>query len=334
MFLVSVLALAGVGVSLAGFYDDIYVYGNVSTATVTFEVLNYSGTWVYKVYGWDVEPDEPTDLFPGCIAAFVPDEEILIVRGFNQPTAAMLDDWLMGDGTWMGPVAYAEAYDASPGDDVKDVGMYWWQVFPCVDFTADIIVHYTGCIPAKVAISPLNWLDGPGYFDFSEYTTITYLKLGDMGETIPVLPPVQMHYCELLWIQVTIHLPQINDLQGLIGGFTFTVHAQQWNELCEPVDLPPVVDIYNAEPLPNLSALVDTWRISVSISDDYGIVSYGWLWEYDGGTEGASGTVDPPQTYMDFDQDFDLLPGTNIITFFAYDTAGQYGEDSIVITVV
>ena len=42
MFLVSVLALAGIGISYAGFSDSISVYGTVDTATVNLDIVAYS----------------------------------------------------------------------------------------------------------------------------------------------------------------------------------------------------------------------------------------------------------------------------------------------------
>ena len=42
IFFVSVLALAGIGISFAGLTDIIHVYGSVSTATVDLDVHNYS----------------------------------------------------------------------------------------------------------------------------------------------------------------------------------------------------------------------------------------------------------------------------------------------------
>jgi hypothetical protein len=184
---------------------------------------------------------------PGWFVIWYPDEETLIIRGsydsLNLPYAE-IQAWVDTFGGYYELVAYAYAYDLSPGDDVKEVGMYWWQVFPCIDFTADILIHYTGCIPAKVDISPITWAIGPGYTDFSNYMTITYLMMTDTGEMVPVPPPVQMHYCNYLWIQVNIHIPQDNDLQDLYGMFAFTVHAQQWNELCDTPPPPKVLNLY------------------------------------------------------------------------------------------
>ena len=59
VFLVSILALAGVGVSFAGLSDIITISGSVSTGTVDLVPKTYSGTWVWKVYphGIDVTND-------------------------------------------------------------------------------------------------------------------------------------------------------------------------------------------------------------------------------------------------------------------------------------
>lgn len=58
IFLVTVLALAGVGISYAGFTDSITVYGTADTATVVLDIEAYSGTDVYKVYGDNAPTDE------------------------------------------------------------------------------------------------------------------------------------------------------------------------------------------------------------------------------------------------------------------------------------
>ena len=55
LFLVSTLALAGVGVSYAGLFDEIFVSGYVEAATVDIVVDSYSGTYVWKIWG----PGEP-----------------------------------------------------------------------------------------------------------------------------------------------------------------------------------------------------------------------------------------------------------------------------------
>lgn len=214
IFLVSVLALAGIGISYAGFSDMISVYGEVNTATVQFNVVDYSGTDVWKVYG-DGQPAG----------------EIFIGRSFesNKLTTTHVED-MYPDCTVI-PVASSWA---SVGSDY-DVDMLWDNIFPCVDFTADVIIHYEGSIPAHVTVTDLVW-DANGY-DFSEYLTFeaySYVKDGDewiKGEQIDF--PVQMHFCDHIGIEAAIHLEQNNELQGLSGGFSFNIHAIQWTDDCE-----------------------------------------------------------------------------------------------------
>ena len=50
IFLASIFALAGLGVSFAGLSDVLYVYGTVNTATVELVVEDYSGTIVWKIW--------------------------------------------------------------------------------------------------------------------------------------------------------------------------------------------------------------------------------------------------------------------------------------------
>jgi hypothetical protein len=234
IMLVSVLALAGVGVSIAGFYDEIFVYGYVSTATVEMSIVAVSGTWVWKIWGWDVLPVDP--VFPSCIATFIPDEEILIVRGYEKPTDAMIEAWLVNTGAQYEYAAYAEAIDYSY-DDVKLIGMDFWQIFPCIDFCADVIIHYEGCIPAHLTIEDFYTTGDPEIFDYMTFRF--YHMYWDDGwyygdEILPIDWPVQVHYCDYIGIVVCIHLPQDNTLQNLWGYFEFWIHALQWNDLCEP----------------------------------------------------------------------------------------------------
>jgi len=57
MFLISVIAIAGIGVSYAGLTDYIQIYGEVTVATVEMEIEIYSGTWVWKVWNDIGVPD-------------------------------------------------------------------------------------------------------------------------------------------------------------------------------------------------------------------------------------------------------------------------------------
>jgi len=243
IFLISILALAGIGASYAGFFAKITVYGVVETATVELTVMDYSGTDVWKVYG----PNAPNG-------------EIVEWHGFisdpSRPTQGSLENAYPG--CTVIPVASAWA---SKGTEY-DINMTWNNIFPCVDFTADVILHYDGSIPALVDITDFEWDDT--YYDFSSYTTFSYYwytkdPTNDAwvkDEEITQLP-VQMHECQYIGIEATIELEQDNTLQGLRGEFNFNIHAIQWNDECE-------------QPSPQIS------NYGVAISSDLSYSSTGW----------------------------------------------------------
>lgn len=234
IFLVAIFAIAGIGASYAGFFDDITVHGSVDTATVKISVVQYSGTWVFKVWGWTTEPGQPTNWPAGYVLTWIPAQEVLIVRGKPYWNLAEIDEWLTGTGAQYSFESFAYA-DAGTTNDVE---MYYNELFPCIDFTADVIIHYDGSIPAHITVSPLVW--DATQFNFGPYTTFTaYSYTYDEASGLYVKGnqiafPVQMHFCEYVGIEVTIHLPQLEDssLQGLSGNFSFNIHALQWNDLC------------------------------------------------------------------------------------------------------
>ena len=232
VFLVSALALAGIGFSYAGLTDVIDVYGSVSTATVEFTVEEYSGTWVLKVCCWDIEPYYPD--WPDYEETWIPEEETLILRGFDEPTEAMIDLWLVGTGAEYSLQSWAYAAEG----DIYDVDMTWFNIFPCVEYKADVIIHYSGSIPAHVQLSDLIWLVGEEYF--GAYTTFEaysyeYDESSDIwtkGDLIP-LWPIQMHYCDYVGIEIKIHLEQDDSLQDKYGELMFNIDALQWNDDCD-----------------------------------------------------------------------------------------------------
>ncbi len=228
IFLVSILALAGIGISYAGFVDLIQVHGNVSTAYVEIDVEDYSGTDVWKIWGC---PDE------------TPDGEIYIWRGFedDRPNQADIEADYPGCN-----VEFIASAWASEGDTF-DVDMEWFNIFPCINFIADIIVHYEGSIPAKMYWPEIVWLEGDEYF--LDYTTIKAYKYSivndewDKGEEITDWP-YQVHNCYYVGFEVTINLPQQNTLQEKNGRFSFDIDVIQWNEECEegPSNNPPIAN--------------------------------------------------------------------------------------------
>ena len=83
IFIISVLALTGIGISYAGFSDTIFVYGTVDTATVELEIERYSGTWVFKIWGFEEEPEKIPPYFDNVVIYSLK-SEIIIYRGFEE----------------------------------------------------------------------------------------------------------------------------------------------------------------------------------------------------------------------------------------------------------
>ena len=58
IFIVLIFALTGIGITYSGFTDNIQIHGIVDTATVELEIVDYSGTDVWKVWGENCPEDE------------------------------------------------------------------------------------------------------------------------------------------------------------------------------------------------------------------------------------------------------------------------------------
>jgi hypothetical protein len=191
VFAASIIAMAGIGVSYAGFTDSLSIAGTVSTGTVDWVVDSYSGTWVYKV--------------PGVTNEIVVSHDPLYIP----PQGGFL---------------VASSYAAYGGAD-DTVTVTYNNIFPCTDFTADVDTHYAGTIPAKINIvTPVN---GLGLLD--AYTTITIL-INNVQIPQDQLMGVQLHQGDTVVVTMLIHLPQDDNLQGLTGSFAVTIGIIQWNE--------------------------------------------------------------------------------------------------------
>jgi len=233
IFLISVLALASIGISYAGFTDTIYVYGTVKTATVELDLEAYSGTDVYKVWGPDIQPDDEVRIFRGySFERPNPADPAEIRTYFGLPETTNVE-----------LISSAWSHDYT-GDGDYDIGMTFDNLFPCIDFTADFILHYEGSIPAKVNVTEwilyTDWLQelyvaggvtveayrcnvpnpdqalGP-----DNYPTLTQ-EVVDLG--------TQLHYCDYVIVMLTLHLPQNNYWQDKSGEFAGKIGVIQWNE--------------------------------------------------------------------------------------------------------
>ena len=214
IFLVSMLALAGLGISYAGFSDIIYVSGTVNTAELSLMVVDYSGTWVYKSIT-DADPH-------GYVYTRDPDFEL-------DPD----DD----DGFLV-----ASAFAREGGEDEADVVFVFDNLFPCFWFWADFEFKYEGTIPARLwadIYTEDEWLED--LWALGEVKIEFYLwTLVDGGwQWVEIFPDdgYQVHGGEEFKVEIGIHIPQNNMWQGLEGEFGAYIYALQWNET--PAQQPP-----------------------------------------------------------------------------------------------
>lgn len=263
-FLVAMFALAGIGISYAGFTDEIYIYGEAQTATVEICVIDYSSTEVWKVWGeGDGVPDnelhyEHFDDYP------TPGEDV-----WDPDFAGLLD--IAADYPDLNTEFVAGAYahpcyqEVADGPAVEEppcydtVCMDFVNMFPCQDFKVDFVVEYKGSIPAKLLDFVVDTGEITGDFPEAEYGGLNWLEylweLGMIQENPDfgihvwgykmeqdesgawvdtdevVLPGFQFHNGFKAHIFVEIHLPQDDDFQGLGGSFETTLVVKQWNEV-------------------------------------------------------------------------------------------------------
>ncbi len=209
IFAVSVMALAGIGISYAGFTDTITVHGSVTTATVTHTIgSTFSGTWVYKVYGTGAPTHE---IYVDHTGLGITEVQRLY------PTAIVL-----------GPIASATA---APGTGY-DVELTWTNIFPCIDFCCDFDFTYTGTIPVKVNSMTMTYDPNPGGTPsgwIDQYLTYT-LTTGTGTTPVPIGLGSQLHPGDVVHCVFCIHLPQLDSLQGKCAVGHASLQLVQWNE--------------------------------------------------------------------------------------------------------
>ena len=252
VFLVSTLALAGIGASYAGLFDEINIHGEVSTAYVDFEIDHYSGTWVWK---------DPT---------LVDENEIAIFDGVYDPTLFPYPEDKA--------IAWAKGMDSA--DPVYDGIVKFWNIFPLtagfvpdrlVDpdtglayWVADLSFHYIGSIPIHINNYPydpnlfVDWLEvtDPDTDEVIAADFESWLESygGDVVVELyfrqtsvdpdairEVLTPCkQLHYCDHVDIIVKIAIPQPDllitnqKLQNIEATGMIDIPTIQWNEYqCE-----------------------------------------------------------------------------------------------------
>lgn len=211
LFLVAVLALAGIGMSYAAWTDEISIQGSVVTADFGWDIEYYSGTWVYK----DV-PAHGCEIYYGNVAPY---------GDFNPGGEPLPENYLY--------VASAYARAGDPGQEEADVFVVFDNIFPCVPFKADLGIKYDGTIPARMQVK--TYTNNLG--DIDDYTTIEIkVTRGDEEIIVPMaqIEGFQLKPCDHIHVDMIIHLPQDNDLTGLEGDFYLEIGIIQWNNYIEP----------------------------------------------------------------------------------------------------
>jgi predicted ribosomally synthesized peptide with SipW-like signal peptide len=231
LVLAMVVALGALGAAYAAWTDTVTISGTVNTGSVDIEVVNQSNTWVWKVID---DPDYPN--------------EIAVMHQYEYDPANSSPP--STSGTVVGLIAYADADCpvGSPAQPDDTVLVTFDNLFPSIDFTADFLLHYAGSIPAKVEIANLNYTPVVGP-DLSGYISLTYWMATwdpttpsvaptkvDYDPTTAEIDPIpsilgyQLHECNYILVEITIHLPQDNTLQGASGDLSGQIQVIQWNE--------------------------------------------------------------------------------------------------------
>jgi predicted ribosomally synthesized peptide with SipW-like signal peptide len=221
IMLALVVALGGLGIGYAAWTDTVTVTGTVNTGDVDLVVVDYSGTYVWKTPGID-DPTSGTN-------------DITVETGWmsqigNPANIAGVIDAFPNDGEAdIDPVACATAVEGQTPDDIV---VTFSNLFPCIDFSADFLLHYEGSIPVKVSAETVEITGIPVDAATVSYKWYESDETGAMLEEI--LDPMyyQLHYCDYVIVKVVVHVAQVpesmNITTGVING---EITVTQWNEV-------------------------------------------------------------------------------------------------------
>ena len=192
-----VLALGALGVGYALWWDEVTIEGTVQTGSVEISINATSETYVYKN---------------------------LITREME-----MSPEPLVGANLLL--VASATTADTSTATE-KKVTMTFTNIFPTEEpISADVVLHYTGSIPAHVVLLEDDVDPAIEKYLIQEW----YMWDVDKQEWVLTnIDGIQLHYCNLVELVVSLNATALQDdgkaAQGLSGNFTKTIIVHQWNE--------------------------------------------------------------------------------------------------------
>ncbi|MFC2068066.1 hypothetical protein ACFLTP_03530 [Chloroflexota bacterium] len=214
-----VLSLGVLGVGYAGWTDNIFINGTVNTGNVELELYEFSDTIVYK----DLANDE------------IVVQHVRKNQGWPSPGPL---NWsvILDPPTQQTFYEVASAVTTAGNGNPADVVMTWTNIFPEVDFTCDLVYHYNGSVPVKARIN-YGFLSGDE--ELLPYISAHMELIGAenpddprIGETVD--EGYQLHYCDVVKLEVTINLPQDNSLQNLSASGWANIDVIQWNEYGMP----------------------------------------------------------------------------------------------------
>lgn len=230
IFLVSVLALAGIGISYAGWIDVITVTGTVQTGYVDFEITEYSGTWVWKYI-----PTHSKIVHTGAVADTDLDGNGLL----DDDPVAYADGWYTDTDYEL--VSYSYAHNTVQTAN-EIVHFKFINLYPCVYFHADF--KFTiGTIPVILTTTDINWylqqiegvainwIEGlPGLPSPDVEVTLT----DEAGNVVDLTADIiQLHPGITYTWDLIIHIPQHNDYMNAYAEGTVDLSIIQWNDECD-----------------------------------------------------------------------------------------------------
>jgi predicted ribosomally synthesized peptide with SipW-like signal peptide len=206
------LALGGLGIGYAAWTDTVTVTGNVTTGTLDLQIKDTSNTLVCKI-----ENAGDLGCGPECKIVHYWDSNVVSCGG---PIIAY------ADADWAGGTAPPSPL---PGDDV--VLIRYWNLFPCVNFTGDFLLHYTGTIPVKVELANISCTNSL----LNNCLDVEYWESNAAGDNVTEVTDAimgkQLHNCDYILVRVIIHIPQDDAYKSLTGDLTGTIKVKQWNEV-------------------------------------------------------------------------------------------------------
>lgn len=308
LFMVSILALAGVGISYAGWNETLSVTGTVQSADVSFDITEYSGTWVYKMpnHGREIVSSYYTDM----------------------------------DNTHTPPTDFVELVASSwaePGGEDCDVKFTFGNLYPLVEFKADF--KFTiGSIPVHLTTDPfasIEWTEGSDFIQELIDHPDGYVTIEILDEDDNVIWPIpetattsvienddiiQLHQWETYQWVLKIFIPQDNNkFMNEYAEAEMTMDISQWNwEDCDD-DEPDLIMLVARKIILDSIDCLPKWGQSSTYPE---IITSVVIDDFlDGLSEDC--------TYQEVDWDFQWADGDIVendpITDYS-DISSQYGE--------